>query len=191
MISDLELGSRPLGDYRAVILCSVGQVSAGEADQLAAFVNAGGTLMLWLGENCSAENYNATLLKRGLLPGPLAKRMTAGEGAPGYTFAFNPNGNLHPLLHAFAHQENTGLDTATAYGYWQLDVPADSPRRVLDWRNTGPKPDPAVTDQQLGRGRVLTVTTAAHEPWITFTRKPVYTELVNELLHGSVNAGDG
>ena len=34
------------------------------------------------------------------------------------------------------------------------------------------------------------VSTSANEEWITFTRKPVYTELVNELLSGSVNVGD-
>jgi hypothetical protein len=37
---------------------------------------------------------------------------------------------------------------------------------------------------------VVFVSTSANEEWITFTRKPVYTELVNELLSGSVNVGD-
>ena len=34
------------------------------------------------------------------------------------------------------------------------------------------------------------VTTAAADPWITFTHSAIYTELVNELLNGSVTAGD-
>ena len=199
LISDLELGTRVLSDYRAVILCSVAQVTVGQADQLAAFVNAGGTLMVWLGDNVSAENYNAVLLPRHLIPGALTKRVEAAPGGPGFTFDFNPNGVPHPLLHAFAHQEGTGLETATAFGYWQVDAPADPATRVLNWANTGaaagaggPKPDAAITDQpRVGRGRVVVCTTAANEPWITFTRKPIYTELVNELLHGSVNAGDG
>ena len=192
LISDLELGTRVLTDYRAVILCSVAQVTTGQADQLAAFVNAGGTLMVWLGDNVSAENYNAVLLPRRLIPGPLTKRVIAGEGAAGFEFDFNPNGVLHPLLRAFAGQPNTGMESARAFGYWQCDAPADPQTRVLNWANSGTpgKPDPAVTDQAVGRGRVVFVSTSAAEPWITFDRKPIYTELVNELLHGSVTAGD-
>ena len=192
LISDLELGNRVLGDYRAVILCSVSQVTAGQADQLAAFVKGGGTLMIWLGDNVSAENYNAVLLPRHLVPGPLTKMIVAPEGGAGFNFDFNPNGDLHRLLRAFAHQPDTGLETATAYGYWQCDAPVDPATRVLNWKNTGTpgKPDPAIIDTPVGHGHVVFCSTAASEPWITFTRKPIYTELVNELLSGSVNAGD-
>ena len=198
LISDLELGTRVLTDYRAVILCSVAQVTPAQADQLAAFVNAGGTLMVWLGDKTSAENYNAVMLPRHLIPGPLTKEVIAPDGGAGFTFDFNPNGNLHPLLAAFAHQPDTGLDTATAYGYWQCDAPVDG-RRVLNWKDSGTaaaigggsaKPDPAIIADDVGAGRVVFCSTAANEPWITFTRKPIYTELVNELLHGSVTAGD-
>ncbi len=192
LISDLELGNRVLGDYRAVILCSVAQLTAAQADQVAAFVKGGGTLMVWLGDNVSAENYNAVLLPRHLIPGPLTKRVIATDA--GFTFDFNPNGVLHPLLRAFEHQEDTGLETALSFGYWQCDAPNDPATRVLNWKNSGTpgKPDPAITEQAFPRGgRVVFVSTSAAEPWITFTRKPVYTELVNELLSGSVNAGDG
>ena len=192
VISDLELGGRVLADYRAVILCSVAQVTPGQADQLAAFVNAGGTLMVWVGDATSAENYNAVMLPRHLIPGTLTKRVEAPVDGNGFTFDFNPNGDLHPLLAAFARQDNTGLATATAYGYWQCDAPVDPHTRVLNWKNSGTpgKPDAAITAQPLGRGTVVFCSTAANYPWITFTRQPVYTELVNELLHGSITAGD-
>jgi hypothetical protein len=192
-ISDLELGNRVLGDYRAVILCSVAQVTPGQADQLATFVNGGGTLMVWLGDNVSAENYNAVLLPRHLIPGPLIKRVVAPDGGAGFNFDFNYNGVLHPLLRAFANQPNTGLENATAFGYWQCDAPVDPQTRVLNWKNSGTpgKPDPAITEQRVGHGRVVFVTTSAAEPWNSFVRNAIYTELVNELLDGSVNAGDG
>jgi hypothetical protein len=196
LISDLELGTHVLSDYRAIMLCGVSQFTPGEADQLQSFVQAGGTLMVFLGENIDAENYNTVLLPRHLIPGPLTKRMTAAEGKSFY-FDFNPNGTLHPLLRAFAHQDNTGMETAQAFGYWQTDIPNDPQLRVLDWKppegaivDPGTKPDPAITSQSVGQGRVVFVSTSANEEWITFTRKPVYTELVNELLSNSVNVGD-
>ena len=199
LISDLELGNHVLTDYRAVMLCGVSQVTPAEADQLQAFVQNGGTLMVFLGESIVPENYNTVLLPRHLIPGTLTKRMIAPEGKSFY-FDFNPNGVLHPLLKAFAHQNNTGMETAQAFGYWQTDVPNDPQLRVLNWKpvegtvvDPSAKPDPAITTQTLGQGqggRVVFVSTSANEEWITFTRKPVYTELVNELLSGSVNVGD-
>jgi hypothetical protein len=197
LISDLELGNRALSDYRAVILCGVAQLTPSEADQLQIFVRNGGTLMVFLGDNISPENYNTIMLPRHLIPGPLTKRMIAGEGKSFY-FDFNPNGVLHPLLHAFAHHTDSGMETAQTFGYWQTDVPNDPQLRVLNWKplegthvDAGTKPDPAVTEQIVGSGRVVFISTSANEEWITFTRKPIYTELVNELLSGSVNAGDG
>ena len=196
LISDLELGNHVLSDYRAVMLCGVNQVTPAEADQLQTFVQNGGTLMIFLGENIVPENYNTVMLPRHLIPGPLTKRVIAAEGKSFY-FDFNPNGVLHPLLKAFAHQDNTGMETAQAFGYWQVDVPNDPQLRVLNWKSpegSNAAEDPAITQQTVGRGgqggRVVFVSTSANEEWITFTRKPIYTELVNELLSGSVNVGD-
>jgi hypothetical protein len=196
LISDLELSSHVLADYRAIILCEVSQVLPSEADQLQAFVKNGGTLMVFLGDNIAQENYNTVMLPRHLIPGPLTRRVLAAEGSSFY-FDFNPNGDLHTLLKAFEHQQKTGLETAQAFGYWQVDVPMDANLRVLNWKAVeGARVDPnarldaAITQHSLGQGRVVFVSTAANEPWITFTRKPVYTELVNELLSGSVNVGD-
>jgi hypothetical protein len=70
---------------------------------------------------------------------------------------------------------------------------------VLNWKalpgqivaRDGAPLDPAITQQTLGDGRIVLVSTSANEEWISFTRKPVYTELMNELVSGSVNAGDG
>jgi len=197
LISDLELGNHVLSDYRAVALCGVAQVTPQEANQLQTFVQNGGTLMIFLSENVSSENYNTVLLPKHLLPGPLVKQMHAPEGGSFY-FDFNPNGTLHPLLKAFEHHEKSGLETAQSFGYWQVDVPVDPQLRVLNFKplegvhtDPGARPDPAITEQTLGQGRVVLVTTSANEEWITFTRKPVYTELMNELLSGSVNTGDG
>jgi hypothetical protein len=159
-------------------------------------VQNGGTLMVFLSDSVVPENYNTVMLPRHLIPGPLAKRMIAPEGKSFY-FDFNPNGVVHPLLKAFAHQDNTGMETAQAFGYWQTDVPNDPQLRVLNWKpldgttvQPGSKPDPAITSETVGKGRVVFVSTSANEEWVTYTRKPLYTELVNELLSGSVNVGD-
>lgn len=198
LISDLELSNRVFSDDKAIILCGVPEVAAADADRLQAFVKSGGTLMIFLSPAVLAENYNSILLPRHLIPGSLVRPIVSNSDA-GFHFDFNPDGLLHPLLKAFAHQQNTGLETAQAFGYWKVDMPDDAQQRVLNWKSdvatptTAPAsaPDPAITEQMLGQGRVLLVTTSADEQWITFTRKPIYTELLNELLAGSVNMDNG
>ncbi|MEO6434879.1 MAG: BatA domain-containing protein [Tepidisphaeraceae bacterium] len=215
LISDLELGNKVLGDYRAVILAGVGQVSAAQADQLALFVKNGGSLIVFMGEPVSAENYNQVLLPRGLMPGALTKRVGAA-GDAGFLFDFNPEGLLHPLLGLFARRPGTGLNTAQVYTYWQMDIKGESKaERVLDYLSSGgvatsapttagvaagaeatsaklqaAANDPAITLHSLGEGRVVVVTTTANAEWTSFPAKPSYVALVHELLAGSVSSAD-
>lgn len=217
LISDLELGNKVLADYSAVILTSVGQIQSSTADQLQKFVEQGGTLLIFMGESVTAENYNTTLLPRKLLPGPLAKRVSVSDEQKGFVFDFNPKGVLHPMLGAFRGEEKSGLDTAQVFTYWQIDLSPDThAERVLNYRpqdggsasnaadnTTGPasdtaKPspetrsaDPAITVHTLGRGRVVFVSTTANADWTSLPAKPTYVSLMHELLAGSLNSSDG
>jgi hypothetical protein len=208
VISDLNLSDKVLTDYRAVILCGVGQISKPQADALHEFVNSGGTLMVFMGEPVSKENYNEVLLPRQLLPGPLVKRIDSGSDGAGFNFDFKPTGVHHPFLRLFENEENTGLDTAKSFTYWQADVPADSSvERVLNYLpapdksgaipalTPGTAPDPAITVHSVGQGRVVFFATSAspgREPnlWTNFPAKMAYVELMNEILSGGVRAGD-
>ena len=204
VVSDLELGNKVLNDYRCVILAGVGQLTAAQADQLALFVKQGGGLIIFMGEPVVADNYNQVLLPRGLMPGPLTKRVSAAGGDQnGFLFDFKPHASLHPLLSLFAGEEKTGLDTAQVFTYWQMDLKPDAKvERVLDYltpsdaatttrpAGRGEARDPAITLHTLGEGHVITVTTTANAEWTTFPAKPSYVALMHELLAGSIGAGD-
>ncbi|HWE04550.1 MAG TPA: BatA domain-containing protein [Tepidisphaeraceae bacterium] len=193
VITDLELSNKVLGDYSAVILAGVGQLTPGEADAMQKFVEQGGTLMLFMGDAVNKENYNSLLLPRKLLPGPLVKLMSVGTNEKAYNFDFKAKSVLHPFLSIFANQENTGLDTARIFSYWQADVPAASGvERVLNYLPVNPKnpADPAVTVQTTGLGRVVFFSTTANEDWTSFAAKPAYVPLMHELLSGAVRTGD-
>jgi hypothetical protein len=152
--------------------------------------------MLFMGDAVSAENYNATLLPRKLLPGPLTKRVAAGGDQRGFLFDFKPYGNLHPFLSIFRGVEKPGIDTAQVFTYWQADVPADSKvERVLNYLpadNSAAQgvADPAITLHELGNGRVVFFSTTANADWTSFPVKPAYVALMHELLAGSVSSGD-
>ena len=201
LVSDLELGNKVLGEYRAVVLAGVGQLPATQADALRNFVQHGGTLLTFMGEPVDAQNYNAVMLPRKLVPGPLVKRMQVGADQKPFVFDFNPKGVNHPLLREFSNQENTGLDTALVFTYWQVDPAHDlQVERVLDYRAgdaaAATRPagaaagDPAITVHSLGQGRVVFVSTTADHDWATLSAKPAYVALMHELLAGSVRTGD-
>ena len=196
-ISDLELGNKILADYRCVCLCGVGQIQEQEAIQLEKFVEQGGTLMLFMGDPVTAENYNATLYKHHLLPGPLTKRVSIGVDEQPRRFAFNAHGILNPLLADFANQENTGMESAEIYSYWQIDLRPDSKaQHILDFAPaSGAKeehPDPAIIVNPLGSGRVLFYATSAdpESEWTTFMAHQAYPALMHMLLLGTVSSGD-
>ena len=198
LVSDLELGNKVLGDYRAVILAGVGQVAPTQADLLAAFVKQGGTLLVFMGEQVDSQNYNQVLLPRKLLPGPLVKRVQAAADQKGFGFDFKTDGLTHPYLSVFRGQTNTGLDTAEVSAYWQADVASGGDvERVLNYlpaagatNGQNAAADPAITVHALGEGRVVFVSTSANPEWSTLPAKMVYVPLVHELLSGSVRTGD-
>jgi hypothetical protein len=146
-----------------------------------------------MGEAVSGDSYNHSLLPAGLLPGPLLKRIGDAGGQKSYMFDFKSNSNLDPLLHAFTGLDNTGLDTAAVYSYWQIDLPVGSTaRRVLDYVPDGKgHADPAITEHALGAGNVIFVSTSANAEWTTLPVKPAYITLMHELVAGTVSSGDG
>jgi hypothetical protein len=205
-ISDLQLGSEVLGDYRAIVLANVPTLDATEAEALQRYVSAGGTLMIFMGELVNADNYNQMLLRRGLLPGALQRRMIAPADSP-FHFDFHPNAPLHGMLQFLRNQPKSGLETAEVGSYWQVNLPGDSKvERVLNYQmpeGKGAKPpfdpargsqavesDPAITLQTLGNGRALFFSTTADAQWTTLPAKPVYVPLMHELLRGSIVPDD-
>lgn len=199
VISDLELGNRVLSDYKAVILTNVATVQPAVADQLRAYVQSGGTLILFMGGQVNTDSYNAVLLPRQLLPGALVKQVQAPAASQGFAFDFDPNGVLHPYLRIFRGRTDSGLETARVFTYMQAALPAESSaERVLDFRLAGAETaiegdekDPAITVHSLGEGRVVFVATTADPEWTSLPAKPSYVVLMHELLAGSVDAGDG
>jgi von Willebrand factor type A domain len=211
-ISDLQLSSEVLGDYRAVVLANVPTVDKTEADALKAYVQGGGTLMIFMGELVNADNYNQMLLSRGLMPGALQRRMVAPAGSP-FHFDFHADAPLHAMLSFLRNQPRSGLETAEISTYWQLSLPANSKvERVLEFKDEGGRSpdhdlsgtkdekksspdsslsvDPAITLQSLGSGRVLFVSTTADAQWTTLPAKPVYVPLMHELLRGAMVPDD-
>lgn len=199
VISDAELTGRSLAGYRVVVLAGVGVIDVETAQQLARFVEDGGSLLIFMGEAVRGEIYNQTLGTLGLLPGELVTRVDAqversGAGeiaSSGATFDFDPR-SPHPVLAAFANYPRSGLDAATISTWWRIAIDEKkNVDRILSFESgasgegaddadrTG---DAAIMMHRLGAGRVMTVATSADAEWSTLVARPAYVTLVHELL---------
>ena len=198
-ISDIELGNRALSEYRAVVLADVGQLTGPEADRLRQFVEQGGTLEIFMGDQVDKENYNSILLPRKLMPGPLVKLMSAGTDQQSFQFNFKPNAIQNEYLENFRGMNDSGIDLVSVRSYWQAELPADATvTPVLKYVPMGTAPgkqdpnapgDPAITIHSLGQGQVVWVSTTANDEWTDFPAHLAYPQLMQELLAHSVKSG--
>ena len=199
-VTGVEFASKVLTDYRAVVLSNVDITSwnSTQADNLRKFVEQGGTLMIFMGEQVRTDAYNDTLHSRKLLPGKLVSRQTIDpnrtDEVRAFTFDFRPNSpDLKPILGIFKGEEQCGLDQIPIETYYRLDPdPQLKPDIVLSYQE-GKKVtnDPAILIHAVGKGRVVTFTTAAGSPWNHLPQRPSSSvALIHELLAGTVSTGD-
>jgi hypothetical protein len=171
-----------LSGYDAIFLVDVGQFTANEAGVLHAYLERGGGLITFLGEQVQTENYDRRLGGQStdgshVLPAGLLAR------APTGTYRFDPLDYQHPIMAAFRDQEQGGLITAPVSEYVKLHVEDGSSARVALAFDTG---DPAIVEQTIGRGRSILVATSADVHWTALPVMGSYLPLVQELLAAAV-----
>ena len=130
------------------------------ADQLKQFVEAGGTLMVFMGEPVNSDNYNSILLPRGLLPVRWPSHDGGGDSRADFTSISNRTDRcIHCCTNSKARPTAAWNDrrfTPTGRSI-SRDGKAE---RVLDFQKTDKRVDPAITVQNLGAGHVITCATA-------------------------------
>lgn len=179
-----DLGRQPLRQYSAVFLANVSQPDPDMAAALTGYVQGGGGLFVSAGNRVDAELWNRRLGT--LLPQRLGLRRTAG-GAPGQTVGetvdtrpaerLAPIDRRHPLLAAF-DATGSGLTSARFFEYVLLEPVADAPhRRVVLRYESGA---PALVEAEVGRGRVMLLTTTLDRDWTDLPIRPGFVALVQE-----------
>ncbi len=148
------------------------------AHDLRRYVEEGGGLVLCLGNQVRADEYNRTL--EDLIPGRLRERRFAQTGGD----AFVSLGEIaveHPIFSAFQGSGESSLSSVQFYGYWMVSPTDDS--QVVARFSTG---DPALLEKRVGRGRVLLFTSSLDRVWSDFPVRSAYVPFWQGLvLHAS------
>ncbi len=176
-----------LAPYRAIYLINLPEIGENTADALAKFVRGGGGLAWFLGSDVRAESYNRTLLARDrqLLPAPLTTVSPLPRGGDSGDIGFGqPDTFLDPLRGAgdaiwglvglaqswmLADLDATTTDETTDDETVNGAQPARV--RVVLKRRDG---QPLVTQQQVGKGRIVTVLTGLNDRWTNWRGDPTF-----------------
>ncbi len=192
LVDDVTADS--LGAYTVIALLNVARPSQALAAAIEKFVEAGGGLFVSMGDRVDATLWNERMAK--LLPQPLGLVRTA-SALPGQhsgeTIDERPAERLlpldrrHPLLSVFPEQ-GEGLVSARFFKYVLLDPVRDTAARDVILRYESGAP--ALVERQVGKGRVILLTTTVDRDWTDLPIRAGFLPLVRETARYLVGASD-
>jgi hypothetical protein len=188
IVADGELADTPLADFDCVFLCNVAQLTANEATRLTRYVESGGGLVIFLGNQTMPASYNGLSeaskgSQQTLLPA------TIGDVVSQPQFGLDPLNYRHPIVAPFRGRERAGLLTTPISRHFKLEIAKGRPG--VEVAAALPSGDPLIVTAPFGRGRTVLVGTdgslssvdpASGEPWTTWPTWPSYLPIVHELL---------
>jgi hypothetical protein len=191
-----ELANRELAAFGAVFMANVARPNATVAAAITRYVEGGGGLFISVGDRVDVDTWNQTL--KAVLPQPLGLKRSAaappGARPEGETVDLRPAERLapidrrHPLLAAFPAR-GEGLASARFFQFLLLAPVPEAPGRriVLRYENGAP----ALVDAEIGRGRVLLLTTSVDREWTDLPIRPGFLPLVQEAARYLAAAPSG
>lgn len=156
---------------RAVVVLHDTPVPGGETGRaLAEFVDAGGALVIALGETAPAQ-WRGEGVFAGLRPGA---RIDARRGA---AFQFAEFESTHPLATALGARETIDLSLARVFSYRAFE--AEAADRVVARYDDG---GVALLERRVGKGRLLLLTTTLDPHWNDLALQPAFLPFLHRAL---------
>jgi len=179
--SEHELAYQSLPEFDVVALCNVPSLSRSDWERLGRFVEQGGGLLVFMGDEVNIDSYkmSESLVGGALLPATLldvARPAQSLSDAPdrAEVIRLSREGLTHPFVREFARQDSSGLFDARIEAY--MRVRADAAAGEVLWTYTNG--EPAWILGSRGRGSVLLCTTSANMRWNTLPAKGDYVSLM-------------
>ncbi|HEX5445349.1 MAG TPA: BatA domain-containing protein, partial [Pirellulales bacterium] len=158
--------------YDAVVLADVGELDARDAARLAKFVERGGGLLAFGGENVTPQRTTA-LASAGMAPGEILS-VAAATDLPLRLESWDIK---HPVFAAFRDPQLGDLRRLSFSACTNVAPAADAV--VLATFRDG---KPALVERRLGKGSVLWFTSSGDRQWSDWPRSRLYLPLIYQLV---------
>jgi hypothetical protein len=180
-----------LASFDCLMLANVGRFSREEGAVLKTYLQRGGGLVFFLGDQVQPESYNQQLAASGPAERVLPARL--GEISQEAQYRLNPLDYQHPIAAPFRGHEASGLLTTPVWKYIRL-APFPEANVALAF-DSG---DALLVEQRIGRGRSILFATAASPdsldrstspptPWTAISSWPSFPPLVHEMLNLAIS----
>jgi hypothetical protein len=203
-----------LGKYPLIVLANVARVSPAALDKLESYVDKGGSLLVFLGDNVDANSYNQGLAAEtrahgGLLPGTLVKDRgqvgPAGQKTEGSYAAVAGIAYSHSALASFEDTKNGNLAGVSFKALWEVKPRTERAAelmtaRVLDASGKPAEHLPLLLERSYGKGRVMLFTSTCDRARTSFPMSSAFLPWTHQLVcylaqkpmprHGFFTTGD-
>ena len=181
-VSEVAFSGRELGVYDGVFLCNVYRLPDDRIRLLEKFVEKGGGLVFFLGDQVDPQVYNTVFFGKGdrFGKGLLPLQLVETEGSLEDYVHLSPPVLDHPVVR-FLRGVNQIIFRTVAIQRWiRCDPPAQDDVSVI-LHYTDESASPALAEKSYGDGRVMLLTTAADREWSDFPQSPLYLALLQEI----------
>lgn len=171
--------------YQGVVLANLPTIPEQFVPKLAQFIEQGGGALLSLGDQVQTDNYNRQLWGSGVgvLPGTLGERQRVQLNQDVSVDGIDTE---HPALRPFQNKLLAdSLRSAKVRSYFKV---APEQGRVLLRLSNG---DPLLIEHQVGKGRILLLTSTADSAWNNIPLKTAYLPLMQSLIKYMSGGIDG
>ena len=208
VVDEPGLADANLAGFHAVVLANVYRISEPTIESLERFVQQGGGVVFFLGDQVDADLYNSTLFRNGegLLPAELGELVRPAD--PAHLVVAD---RLHPALRAVGREDDPlGISRVPFFEYFSCrslestvaetpdggsidkseSTAVDQSTRVIARFDTNDE-HPAILERPFGQGRVLLVTTSADKEWHQWPDHPTYLPVITELIRHAARRAEG
>ena len=161
-----------LEKFDVVVLADVGELDANNARKLADFVDRGGGLLVFSGENVTAAR-TKTLEQAGLTVG----QITGIAQATDLPLRLGSWDSKHPIFSAFSDPQLGDLARLSFSACTMLEPAADA-QVLAKFRDDRP----AVIERKRGKGSVVWFASSCDGQWSDWTRSRLYLPVMHQLL---------
>jgi hypothetical protein len=161
-----------LEKFDAVVLSDVADVDRRDAEALADFVEGGGGLVVFTGENVTQDRIQS-LQSAGLTVGAVGPVRHATD----LPLRWKTWDSKHPIFAAFSDPQLGDLQRL-AFSACTTIVPAKDAQVLASFRDG----QPAVIERRRGQGSIVWVAATADRRWSDWTRSRLYLPLMHQLL---------
>lgn len=173
VVSDRSLANVNFANYRSVVWTGLERISSGLADQLTRFIEGGGSVLIFPGENANIEEWNRWLGQISF--GSLSPLVRVEEGISAQNYDLD-----HPIFEGIFSQtaQRAKPDPTRVFRYFPVNLSGALPQsKIIQMENQ----QPLLIESEFGTGSIFLFSLFPGGSWTDFQVKTLFPPLIYRI----------